>query len=118
MDCNYKQKLLSQLTPKEKERLLKTLDKFNQEYLDKESQAARVIITDNLLKLIIVVLHEKFRFGSIRIQRMLNDLNDLVCENNTDDIFFENIKNKCIKIMREDVFNTYFNKKDDDLSTV
>lgn len=118
MDCNYKQKLLSQLTPKEKERLLKTLDKFNQEYLDKESQAARVIITDNLLKLIIVVLHNKFGFGSIRIQRMLNDLNDLVCENNTDDIFFENIKNECIKIMRLDVFNTYFNKKDDDLSTV
>lgn len=111
MDCLYKQKLLSQLTPKEKERLLKALDKFNQEYLDKESHAAKVVITDNLLQLIIVVLHDKFGFGSVRIQHLLNTLNDLVCENNTDDIFYENIKNECIKIMGLNVYNTYFAKK-------
>lgn len=111
MNCNYKHKFLSQLTPKEKERLLKALDKFNQEYLDKESQAAKIVITDNLLKLIIVVLHDKFEFGSIRIQKMLNALNDLVRDNKTDDIFYENIKNECIKIMGLNVFNTYFEKK-------
>ena len=110
MKCNYNKKVLSQLATGQKNRMLKEIDMFYQEYLKKECQQAKITIIDNFLQLAIVVLHDTFKFGSERIQRFLNELNELVCQNVVNDDFYKNIEIQCKKIMTEKTFDTYFNK--------
>lgn len=107
MKCKIKG--LNDLSPKAKKELFDALAECNKEYLEKEFDRMKVVITNNLFKIFVVAANKQCGIGRIRLDRILHEVSSLV-ENMQDDndTFFMLLEKQCKEILSDTVYNLYF----------
>ena len=108
MKCMINNKTFSQLAPKEKQKLLDALDAYNKEYLERETRRLQILITDNLMKLMVIACNETAKIGGQRMTRIMNKAEELIYHSSQDEIFFEHVDTRVKQILGEKVFDNFF----------
>lgn len=84
----------SALPPK----LKAAVQEYAKEQVDKEEKAG----TRRILKLVCVALHQKFGFGKSRISGLVDEVNELALESDSDEIFWNHVDRVVIEEMGVD----------------
>lgn len=108
MKCNLHNKTLEQLSPGEKKKLYTALDEYNAQYLKQERDRLGIVITDNLLKLIVIAANEEAKLGRQRLTRIIKKTQSLIYHSKEDEIFFEHVDRRVKQIIGEDLFKEFF----------
>ncbi len=108
MKCMINNKTFSQLAPGEREKLINALDEYNKEYLKREEEQLKILITDNLMKLMVIACNEAAKIGGQRMTRIINKAEELIYHSSQDEIFFEHVDTRVKQILGEKVFNNFF----------
>lgn len=108
MKCNLKNKTLEQLAPSEKKKLYEALEEYNVKYLKQERDKLGIVITDNLLKLIVIASNEEAKLGKQRLSRIIKKAQSLIYHSKEDEIFFEHLDQAVKQILGEELFKEFF----------
>lgn len=108
MKCNLKNKTLEQLAPREKKKLYEALEEYNVKYLKQERDKLGIVITDNLLKLIVIASNEEAKLGKQRLTRIIKKAQSLIYHSKEDEIFFEHVDRQVKQILGEETFKEFF----------
>ena len=108
MKCILQNKTYAQLAPGEKQKLMDALNVYNDEYLKRESEQLRIIITNNLLKIIVIACNDAAKIGGQRMTKIITRAAELLYHSNQDDIFFVHADQRVKQILGEKQFDNFF----------
>lgn len=114
MKCGTK--LIAQLTPQQRRRLLNEIEKDNDVFLREQCKRMRFDITNSLFKLVTISANEALGLGRDRITRMLDALYKNVSQCEDQDDFWIICERDCKKILTEKIYFQYF--KDEKINLV
>lgn len=106
MKCGTK--LIAQLTPQQRRRLLNEIEKDNDVFLREQCKRMRFDITNSLFKLVVISANEALGLGRDRITRMLDALYKNVSQCEDQDDFWIICERDCKKILTEEIYFQYF----------
>lgn len=108
MKCNCK--TISNLSPSEREKLKQALNKYETKYLEQETDKLKLLITNNLLKVVTVACNTSCGIGQKRLVRILDCIYNLLIESKGDEAFFEHLDMICQNVLGKENCEKYFLK--------
>lgn len=106
MKCNCK--TINNLSPSERNKLKQALNIYENKYLQEETDRLKLIITNNLLKVITVACNDTLGIGKQRLCKVFDKIYQLLCDCNTDECFFEHVDKVCLDVLGKQNFDKYF----------
>lgn len=107
MKCNCK--TLKSLSFSERDRLKKELVRINDKFLNDMYKEQKRDICNNLLKIICIAMNESLGLGSVRLERVLEEINKMCQEEQRDfEDFWLDKERQCKRILGKEKYYRFF----------
>lgn len=102
-------KTFRELTPKARKDLINAFAVANQKVLEEQYEQIKLIMTNNLFKIFVVMCNEELGVGKSRMVKILDKINSEIKNmTDNDDDFFMRLEQQCKQILGEEKYKRYF----------